>query len=587
MSLTKVSYSMINGDMVNVLDYGVVGNGVADDTTALQAAIDAAATAGKTLWWPIGTYKITATLNIKNKKISWVGENYYTNSAEIIGSFDGFLVDGSGVSPSTYYGPYEISNLKFTNSNNGTALGSCGCLNLAYTGTCKIINCAIVAQGTAVQLNETISATFTDNYVQGDSGTNPNRSYNRGYYGQGRNTRINGGRIYGCYIAADISGDSWVISQCNTEFNDIIFRTSALSSMLVEGCHIETSGMLWTNAVNLPTITTTPWTDNMGDGIGWSGSIKFLNCIVFFGALGTTNGVRAPIFVCKTQAGFGGSLDLSGNSFAVGSSMATLSNSFSYSAPTDMISGLKFFSSGNTGFIDPNNIPQDQYTNYIRFDTSNGANLSAKFTNIRLLDSSNTITQITDGMRVSGYVYNDLYSTFYNRSVINSGLDFSPSANNTFSLGKAGNRWTEVFAVNGVINTSDKNAKTEIEDTSLGLNFINLLQPKQYKMKQSGRWTDGELVDMVDENGHVVIDSDGKTIKVIKQGSQQPIPGQRFHQGLIAQEVKAVLDQLGIDSAMWINGENNIQGLRYEELIAPLIKAVQELSAKVVALETK
>jgi len=357
--------------------------------------------------------------------------------------------------------------------------------------------------------------------------------------------------------------------------------------MLVEGCHIETSGMLWTNAVNLPTITTTPWTDNMGDGIGWSGSIKFLNCIVFFGALGTTNGVRAPIFVCKTQAGFGGSLDLSGNSFAVGSSMATLSNSFSYSAPTDMISGLKFFSSGNTGFIDPNSIPQDQYTNYIRFDTSNGANLSAKFTNIRLLDSSNTITQITDGMRVSGYVYNDLYSTFYNRSVINSGLDFSPSANNTFSLGKAGNRWTEVFAVNGVINTSDKNAKTEIEDTSLGLNFINLLQPKQYKMKQSGRWTDGELVDMVDENGHVVIDSDGKTIKVIKQGSQQPIPGQRFHQGLIAQEVKAVLDQLGIDSAMWINGENNIQGLRYEELIAPLIKAVQELSAKVVALETK
>lgn len=56
MSLTKVSYSMIKGAPVNVQDYGAVGDGVTDDSAAVQLAVDATP-AGGTLVFPIGTYK--------------------------------------------------------------------------------------------------------------------------------------------------------------------------------------------------------------------------------------------------------------------------------------------------------------------------------------------------------------------------------------------------------------------------------------------------------------------------------------------------------------------------------------------------
>lgn len=50
----------------NVKNYGAVGDGTTDDTTAIQAAIDAAKTAGgATVLLPPGKYKTTATLNIK------------------------------------------------------------------------------------------------------------------------------------------------------------------------------------------------------------------------------------------------------------------------------------------------------------------------------------------------------------------------------------------------------------------------------------------------------------------------------------------------------------------------------------------
>jgi uncharacterized protein YjbI with pentapeptide repeats len=83
MALTKVSFSMIQGDVINVLDYGAKGdsNGTpgngTDDTAAIQAAVTAAGDTGKIVFLPVGTYRITAPINFTGdtNKFGFHGES--------------------------------------------------------------------------------------------------------------------------------------------------------------------------------------------------------------------------------------------------------------------------------------------------------------------------------------------------------------------------------------------------------------------------------------------------------------------------------------------------------------------------------
>ncbi len=52
-------------DVINVKDYGATGDGTTDDTTEIQAALDKASSGG-TVFFPVGDYLISASLNVKS-----------------------------------------------------------------------------------------------------------------------------------------------------------------------------------------------------------------------------------------------------------------------------------------------------------------------------------------------------------------------------------------------------------------------------------------------------------------------------------------------------------------------------------------
>lgn len=145
------------------------------------------------------------------------------------------------------------------------------------------------------------------------------------------------------------------------------------------------------------------------------------------------------------------------------------------------------------------------------------------------------------------------------------GYDTRVSGSNQLQLG---NTSQTVYAQAAVQTRSDERDKAEIRDTELGLEFIEALRPVDFKWDRREDYTE------YDEQGN------GVGLRE-RDGSQR---GKRFHHGFIAQEVGRVIDELGVDFGGFqdhtVNGGDEVQSIGYEEVIAPLVKAVQELAAQ-------
>jgi hypothetical protein len=69
MALTKVSFDMINGEYVNVLDYGAIGTANPSNEAADTAAFAAAMATGKNVFVPEGTYYTSQTISISQNQV--------------------------------------------------------------------------------------------------------------------------------------------------------------------------------------------------------------------------------------------------------------------------------------------------------------------------------------------------------------------------------------------------------------------------------------------------------------------------------------------------------------------------------------
>lgn len=147
--------------------------------------------------------------------------------------------------------------------------------------------------------------------------------------------------------------------------------------------------------------------------------------------------------------------------------------------------------------------------------------------------------------------------------------EYYPATDNAYDIGDATQRPRALYAANGTIQTSDERTKTNIEDCDLGLDFINALRPVSYKF-------------IVGSNKVIPPEKEGNPPTV------QPVAGQRTHYGLLAQQVKSSYEAAGVDFGGWIltktDDPESQQGLRYDQFIAPLVKAVQELSEQNISL---
>ncbi|ODT78638.1 MAG: hypothetical protein ABS76_23245 [Pelagibacterium sp. SCN 64-44] len=125
-----------------------------------------------------------------------------------------------------------------------------------------------------------------------------------------------------------------------------------------------------------------------------------------------------------------------------------------------------------------------------------------------------------------------------------------PAADNATTLGASNARFAAIWSATGAIQTSDARHKTAIAPSDLGLDFLRLLTPVRFQWQQG----------------------DG-----------------RMHYGLIAQEVAAAADRLDKDFGGHVLADptdpTSQQALRYDQFIAPLIAAVQELAERLEALE--
>jgi len=72
-STTSRTFGAREADVVNVKDFGAVGDGVADDTTAIQAALNT----GKNVVCPTGTFKVSAPLVCTVAGTSFIGAGRY------------------------------------------------------------------------------------------------------------------------------------------------------------------------------------------------------------------------------------------------------------------------------------------------------------------------------------------------------------------------------------------------------------------------------------------------------------------------------------------------------------------------------
>jgi hypothetical protein len=537
MALTKVSYSMITGAPVNVLDYGAVADGVTDDWAAIMAAVNSGA---RRIYFPAGTYYSTKCIKLlKNTMLEGVN-GFDAGESKSILKFGNATLGVIVHSRYTNSDDYGLNNyiestpraegadgsiVKYLTiqRGDGTAVTPTGLLHgvrmraRAYVENCYIQGFAgsgiyIYADGTTTTpdfLGNANNFGVTNTYV---------RYCQNGIFVDGPDTNV------GCILHGNFTS--------NQQYG--IFESSALGCSYIN-CHC--AG----NTTN----------DIKHEGSG--------NRSTFIGQYVESGGSIAAVFPAMFFSGQLSGLTITGDALVFRSSSSTFPQ---FTVPLQT----------STAFCEIQN-PGASTTAARSFGVWNQGSYSSTRNAGMYLKVGTTATNnpvgafvgrggtsaITGRSAVSLEIY-DGTTVAYETAIEARGSvnDIIPGTDNQWDLGDASFRYKEIFAVNGTINTSDAREKQDVENLNEAEKRVAIAIKglvKKFRFKDA----------------------------VAKKGDNA-----RIHIGVVAQEVMAAFQAENLDPTRygivcydeWDADEDhgtlagNRYGIRYEQLLAFVIAAI-------------
>lgn len=525
MSLTKATYSMINGAPVNVLDFGATGNGTTNDAPAFQAAIDSGA---KYIIIPQPSTQYLLENSLDMTGLRGVTFDFQAstdiNIPPILAKHTHAVFDLTGSFDCVFYSPNVEGDSTTTptcmfllaRNSTGASAGRHRFFNPRSNGNFS----------TAVFYNygSEENDCYSPDFMQNEDGKSC--VYLTAYNGAGLTSQFatiaTGGQSNVCHR---FYGGSFY-SQGNSGLtNEAVFVLDSASDLSIDGAF-----MYCPNGIALIDSYSTNATSDVVSITNCrgevSGSLPTYGIYFRGGATRTTTSWR--ILGNRLPA----------DSYAVyGDNNITFDN-FTYEGNVEP-TGYSI-----NGYI-------IQYSN-LNHSSSYAVCRNSGSNNIWIGVAANRTATGQDGFFINTADSSATMGTL-RTAIVNPGatLYFIPAADNTYSLGGSGARWSVVWAATGTINTSDRNDKTEerlISDKEKAVALSIKAKLKAFKFKDA----------------------------VEKKGDDA-----RIHFGVIAQDVKEAFEAEGLDATKYgvfcsdvLEDGTTRMGVRYEELLAFIISSL-------------
>lgn len=560
-------------ESVSVKDFGAVGDGVTDDTTAIQSAINSVNLAGGgIILFQAGTYLISATVLLKNN-CTLQGSGIKTTTIKLANNSNVNIFEASGgqndgvciydmtingnqvnntaggvylVGASPSRGPcYQIERIRFTNIR--TAIyggGNRGAVTVAGSGWSVMKDCDFINNDYA-QIALLWSA--TDSQVSGIYIGQNGFSYGGTSYGMWVTTA--GVFFTNCYFGGTQNGPQVrLFDASSNKFTSCIFDNAGSNNIEITGTSVD-------NSFIGGQITYSSYS-NGGTYYAFINSVNNSRTLLSGVKFGNYLTVGLPTYAYYEPSGINGASQLIGCEFF--GTWATSAVSVPAASTTQFV-GCKNYDITTVGTLKastkldvigayPSSPPSTSSVPLGRFNGGGAISLWAgtyaySYSWLQSIqdDGTNNFKQLQLNPLGGGVVI---------------GGNLFPTTDNTLTLGSASNRWSVVYAGTGTINTSDEREKQNISDLEIAEKRVAFALKgliKKFRFKDA------------------VEDKDS---------------GARIHIGVIAQEVIVAFQAEGLDPMRYAivcydeweatdeKPAGNRYGVRYEELLAFIISAL-------------